>query len=167
MKTHNLVLLLLAASFPLAVPAAGQHSRSHGTHASHNHTTAAGHASLSGQPGDPGKVTRTVEITLSDDMRFTPSNVQVKAGETIRFSVRNSGQLDHEMVIGQLDDLKAHAVEMRNNPGMPHEEPNQVYLKPGERGDMVWQFTTAGTVDFACTIPGHLEAGMIGKAIVR
>jgi uncharacterized cupredoxin-like copper-binding protein len=45
-------------------------------------------------------------------------------------------------------------------------EPNQVNLKPGQRGTMVWQFTQPGKVDFACTEPGHLEAGMAGQVEV-
>ncbi len=173
MKTHTLAALLLAAGLPLAALATGQHNHGHGhghSHdmpASHGNMTAAGQATLSSRPGDPDRVTRAIEVVLSDDMRFTPSSLDVKAGETIRFFVHNVGQVDHEMVIGQLDDLKAHAREMQDNPGMPHKEPNQVYLKPGERGDMVWQFSKAGTVDFACTVPGHLEAGMVGKVTVR
>lgn len=158
--------LLLATAFPVAALAAGEHGHRHAMPASHGHMTAAEHAAMYGQPGDPKKVSRTVEVVLSDDMRFTPSAIDVKAGETIRFFVRNSGKVDHEMVLGQLDDLKAHAKEMQANPGMVHKEPNQVYLKPGQRGGMVWQFTQAGTVDFACTVPGHLEAGMVGKVNV-
>ena len=59
-------------------------------------------------------------------------------------------------------ELQAHALEMRANPGMVHAEPNQLYLQPGQQGELVWHFTTAGKVDIACTIPGHLEAGMVG-----
>lgn len=164
MNKHAWTSLLLAAAFPVAALAAGSHG--HAMPASHGNMTAAEHAAMSGQPGDPKKVSRTIEVVLGDDMRFTPSAIDVKAGETIRFFVRNSGKVDHEMVLGQLDDLKAHAKEMQANPGMVHKEPNQVYLKPGQRGGMVWQFTQAGTVDFACTVPGHLEAGMVGKVNV-
>ena len=42
----------------------------------------------------------------------------------------------------------------------------KITLKPGQRGGLVWQFGEAGTVDFACLIPGHLEAGMVGKVAV-
>lgn len=166
MNKHALTSLLLAAAFPVAALAAGNHGHGHAMPASHGNMTAEEHATMSGQPGDPKKVTRTVEVVLGDDMRFTPAAIDVKAGETIRFFVRNNGQVDHEMVLGQLDELKAHAKEMQANPGMVHKEPNQVFLKPGQRGGMVWQFTQAGTVDFACTVPGHLEAGMVGQVKV-
>lgn len=166
MKTPTLAPILLGLVLPFAAHAAGPSGPSHHMPASHGHMSAAEHAAMSGQPGDPEKVSRTVEVVLSDDMRFTPSSIDVKAGETIRFFVRNTGQLDHELVLGQLDELEAHAREMLSNPGMVHKKPNQVHLKPGQRGGMVWQFTQAGTVDFACTVPGHLEAGMVGQVNV-
>lgn len=166
MKTSTLAPILLGLVLPFAALAAGPAGHSHHMPASHGNMSAAEHAAMSGQPGDPGKVTWTVEVVLSDDMRFTPSSIDVKVGETVRFFVRNTGQLAHEMVLGQIDELKAHAREMQANPGMVHKEPNQVHLKPGQRGGMVWQFTQAGTVDFACTVPGHLEAGMVGKVNV-
>jgi len=70
------------------------------------------------------------------------------------------------MVIGSLADLKAHALEMQKMPGMQHVEPNMITLAPGKIGGLVWQLDKAGTVDFACLIPGHMEAGMVGKVKV-
>lgn len=126
----------------------------------------AGHGSAIGKPGDPKRVTRTIEISGSDNMRYNPSQVVVKRGETIRLVVKNGGKLDHELVIDSLKDLKKHAELMRKHPGMEHQEPNMAYVRPGETREIVWQFARAGTVDFACTIPGHLEAGMTGKFVV-
>jgi uncharacterized cupredoxin-like copper-binding protein len=65
-----------------------------------------------------------------------------------------------------LEDLQEHAEMMREMPNMQHTEPNMVMLKPGQRGGLVWQFEQPGTVEFACLIPGHLEAGMIAKVTV-
>jgi uncharacterized cupredoxin-like copper-binding protein len=104
---------------------------------------------------------------MDDSMRYTPDKISVKAGETIRFLVRNSGKIQHEMVIGSMDELKEHAEMMRKMPGMEHDEPNMVTLKRGQRGDIVWQFDKQGSVDFACLIPGHIEAGMVGKVLVK
>ena len=56
---------------------------------------------------------------------------------------------------------------MRKMPGMEHAEPNQVTLDPGQSGDLVWQFTKADAVDFACLVPGHFEAGMKGEVLVK
>lgn len=166
MKKKFVISLIAAATFPLAALAAGSHAGGHDMPASHGNMTMSEHAAMIGQPGDPAKVTRTIDVVMSDDMRFHPSTIDVKAGETVRFMVRNAGKIKHEMVLGSLDELKEHAKEMRANPGMVHSEPNQVSLNPGQRGSMVWQFTQPGKVDFACTEPGHLEAGMVGQVDV-
>jgi uncharacterized cupredoxin-like copper-binding protein len=125
------------------------------------------HDNSAGQPGDPAKVNRVVEISMDDSMRFTPGVVNVKAGETIRFFIKNNGKLSHEMVIGSMEELKEHAAMMRNMPGMKHAEPNMITLAAGQRGGIVWQFDKAGAVDFACLVPGHMEAGMTGKVMVE
>lgn len=125
-----------------------------------------GHGAALGKPGDPGKVTRDVEVEMNDTMRFRPSSIRVKRGETIRFIVRNTGKLKHEMVLGTIGELKEHAELMRKFPEMEHADPNQVTVDPGMTGELVWQFTKAGTFDFACLVPGHFEAGMVGKVRV-
>ena len=115
----------------------------------------------------PARIDRTVIIEMNDNMRFTPPQLTATAGETVRFVVRNSGKLRHEMVIGSIEDLKAHAEMMRQMPGMSHAEGNQVGVDPGQTGELVWRFAKAGEVDFACLEPGHFEAGMKGRIIVR
>ena len=128
---------------------------------------AGGHASALGKPGDPAKVDRSIEIASSDDMRFSPNEVRVKRGQTIRFRVVNGGQMKHEMVLGTLDELKKHAALMRKFPEMEHDDPNAVSIEPGQTGELVWRFTKSGDFDFACLVPGHFEAGMRGKIVVR
>jgi uncharacterized cupredoxin-like copper-binding protein len=135
-----------------------------GKHASH-----AGHAAEKpyGKPGDPKKVSRTIEVGMNDAMRFTPAQLSVKRGETIRFVVGNSGKIKHELVLGTMNDLKAH-VEAMKKPHAKHEEDETgVEVDPGKRGELVWQFTKAGTFSYGCLIPGHFEAGMIGSITVR
>ena len=120
-----------------------------------------------GKPGNPAKVSRTIEVDMSDTMRFAPASITVKKGETIRFAVRNAGRLKHEMVLGTVKELRQHAELMKKFPEMEHEDPNQLSLEPGKSGELVWQFTRAGTFDFACLQPGHFDAGMRGKIAVR
>ncbi len=122
-----------------------------------------GHESVAGQPGDAGDVTRTIEMTMSDAMRFTPDQLTFDKGETVRFTMQNDGQIPHEFVIGSLAELLEHAEMMRSMPNMQHAEANSITLQSGAKGDVVWKFDKAGTVDFACLIPGHLEAGMKGS----
>lgn len=118
-----------------------------------------------GKPGAAAQVSRTVEIDMSDAMRFTPDSVNVRLGETIRFVVRNKGQLKHEFNLGTDKDLKAHYELMKKFPEMEHDEPNIASVAPGGTGEVIWQFTKAGKVSFACLHVGHYEAGM--KGIVK
>jgi uncharacterized cupredoxin-like copper-binding protein len=120
-----------------------------------------------GRPGDPAKASRTVAVDMSDAMRFTPALITARKGETIRFALSNSGKLRHEMVLGSSTELKEHAALMRKFPEMQHTDPNRLSVDPGKTGALVWQFTRAGTFDFACLQPGHFEAGMRGKITVR
>ena len=120
-----------------------------------------------GRPGDPAKVSRTVAIDMSDAMRFKPALITARKGETIRFALSNSGKVRHEMVLGSSRELKEHAALMRKFPEMEHTDPNRLSVDPGKTGSLVWQFTRAGTFDFACLQPGHFEAGMRGKITVK
>jgi len=131
------------------------------------HPAGGGHAQGVGKPGNPKKVSRTIQVLMSDDMKFTPAGIKVKRGETIKFVLRNVGRIRHEMVIGSMAELKEHAELMRRMPGMEHDEPNQAEADPGKSAELVWQFTRTGTVDFACLQPGHFEAGMTGKVLVK
>ena len=119
-----------------------------------------------GKPGVAAKATRTVQVDMADSMRFTPANISVKQGETVRFVIKNSGQVKHELVLGTEKELKEHYEVMKKNPEMEHDDPNMVALAPGKSGEVVWQFTKAGKVDFACLQPGHYDAGMKGAVNV-
>jgi uncharacterized cupredoxin-like copper-binding protein len=116
-----------------------------------------------GVAGEVKAVKRTVEITMLDTMRFSPDKVEVAQGETVRFVLKNSGQLAHEMVIGTRKSLDEHAAEMMNMPGMEHEEPHSVHLEGGKSGEIIWRFNRAGDFEFACLIAGHYQAGMRGS----
>lgn len=120
-----------------------------------------------GRQGDPGQVVRSITVDMTDDMRFTPATLVVSRGETVRLKVVNKGQVLHELVLGTAEELERHHEEMRNSPGMPHEAPQMVHVHPGRSGDIVWQFTQAGDFRFGCLLPGHYEAGMAGKVVVR
>ena len=121
-----------------------------------------------GREGDPRRVKRVIKIDMSDTMRYFPDSIRVKRGDTVRFSLRNGGQMMHEMVIGTLDDLKKHAEIMRKESHeMDHDAPYAAHVAPGETGRIVWQFTKPGEFYYACLIPGHFEAGMMGTIVVR
>ena len=120
-----------------------------------------------GRAGDPKRVNRAVRVDMSDAMRFSPAEIRVKRGETVRFTVKNSGKQLHEMVLGSMTELKEHAEMMKKFPGMEHDEPYMVHVRPGRSERLVWQFTKPGEFYYGCLIPGHFEAGMVGKIIVE
>jgi uncharacterized cupredoxin-like copper-binding protein len=120
-----------------------------------------------GREGDPKRVTRTVKVDMADTMRYTPAEITVEHGETIRFEVQNSGKVMHEIVFGSMKELKEHAELMKRHPGMEHEEPYMAHVASGKSERLVWQFTQPGEFHYGCLIPGHFEAGMVGKVIVK
>lgn len=176
MITLNKTFTVLAlATLPALALAAGDHgahgaqtakpgsAKGHDMTGMHNEM----HQSMAGMAGDPAKVSRTIPVEMNDSMRFTPDKLTVKAGETVRFFIVNKGRVPHEMVIGTTDEINEHAEMMKKMPGMVHKEANQITLAPGQRGGIVWQFAKAGTVTYACLVPGHKEAGMVGTVEVN
>ena len=153
MKSSHFLLALPCAVLSLSAIAAGNHAGGHDDEAI-------------GKPGIASNVTRTIKVDMTDAMRFKASKIAVKQGETVRFVVSNSGKLKHEMVLGTQQELKDHAEAMKKNPEMEHADANMVTLAPGKTGEIVWQFTKAGKVDFACLQPGHYDAGMKGMVTV-
>ena len=137
-----------------------------------------------GEPGDPAKASRTIEVKMFDNY-YEPESLSIKEGETIRFIVHNSGALVHEFNIGTADMHVAHQPEMlmmvhhgvlkgdhidhdaakamqaSMGHGM-HDEPNSLLLEPGKSGEIVWTFPKHAELQFACNVPGHYDAGMQG-----
>jgi len=151
-----------------------------------------GHGRAFGEPGKPSQVTRTVTITMRDSS-FQPKSVMVRPGETIRFVLTNTGQLLHEFNLGTHETHAKHQKEMEEmmNSGaitatginqammnnhssmdhskmdmtkpMRHDDPNAVLVEPGKTAELVWKFTRAAEIQFACNVPGHVQAGMVGR----
>ena len=113
------------------------------------------------------QASREIRVGMRDAMRFSPAEIALKRGESVRFVVHNSGKVMHEMVLGTIEQLKAHAEVMRRHPHMQHEDDNMIHVRPGRTGRFGWRFTRAGEYYYACLIPGHFEAGMIGRITVK
>ena len=127
------------------------------------------HDAAYGRPGDPKKPARVVQIVMREadgKMLFVPDHITVKKGEQIRFMLRNNGEQDHEFVIGTVEGNLEHMKAMEKNPDMEHDDPNAIRLKPKATGEILWQFSKAGTFDFSCLIPGHRQSGMHGDITV-
>ena len=160
-----LIRLSQTAALALLFTGAAQAAGGHDGHNMPSMTMPAATAPI-GKPGDAARATRTINIDMNDAMRFTPDRIEVKAGETVRITVRNVGKIRHELVLGTDADLKAHYDMMMKDPGMRHEEANAVSLEAGKSGQIVWRFDKAGTVSFGCLEPGHYSAGMKGAVSV-
>jgi uncharacterized cupredoxin-like copper-binding protein len=156
---------LFAGALALSVPVA---SWAHGQpHSAEKPAAAAKEQTAWGIAGDAKAVSRTIEVSMTDDMRFTPNRIQVREGETARLVVRNQGKMLHELVVGTQEALDEHAAMMAKFPSMEHDEAYMTHVKPGpDRGVIIWNFNRPGEFQFACLIPGHYRAGMVGAISV-
>ncbi|MGY3038231.1 putative cupredoxin-like copper-binding protein [Bradyrhizobium sp. USDA 4354] len=126
-----------------------------------------GHGNYSaGEPGDPRKPARTIEI-LMNEMDYTPAKIEVKRGEQIRFVLRNIGKEDHEFLLATTKENLAHADQMKKHPHMEHDDPNAVRLAPKKTAEILWKFSKPGTFEYSCLIPDHREYGMVGQVTVK
>lgn len=178
-SNKTLWTILIAGGFALTVAAAnagpGQKGHAHGHDAQKQ--AQGGHMDHSmpgGMPGDPKNVSRTIVI-VAKDTKFNLNKIQVKDGETIRFVVKNKGELVHEMTIGTPEMQKEHQAEMMKmmEAGhlmadkvagkMDHSHGNSVLVEPGEQAEIIWMFHKGKTLEFGCNVPGHYEQGMKGS----
>jgi uncharacterized cupredoxin-like copper-binding protein len=123
-----------------------------------------------GEPGNAGKVDRTVKITMKD-LSFEPAFLKVKVGETVRFIVTNASDVDHDFTLGDVPTQVAHRqemVEMAEKGGEMHHEddPNAILVKSRQTAKLIWKFTKTGKFEFDCNVPGHFEGGMTGVITV-
>jgi len=114
----------------------------------------------------PAAARRTIQVRMTDAMRFVPDRLTVRQGETVRIVIRNEGAMLHEFVLGTKSELDEHAALMVKFPDMEHDEPYMAHVPAGKSGEIVWTFNRAGDFDFACLIAGHYQAGMVGRVTV-
>ena len=154
-KMRNLATIGMAVIAMIASQSARSHD--HGHH----------HESYSaGEPGDPNKPARTIEIAMRE-MMYEPGKIEVKRGEQIRFVLRNVGSEDHEFLLATAKENLKHAEVMKKHPHMEHDEPNGVRVAPKKMAEILWKFTKAGTFEYSCLIPDHREYGMTGQVTVK
>lgn len=160
MSPIRTLLMTAALALPVAAWAHG------GSENAGKHAPARKEQKAWGIAGDAKAAARTIEIRMTDDMRFTPDALSVRQGETVRFVIRNDGRMLHEFVIGTKQELDAHAAMMVKFPAMEHDEPYMAHVAPGASAELVWRFNRPGRFDFACLIAGHYQAGMVGRITV-
>lgn len=119
-----------------------------------------------GRPGQADRVTLTVDIDMTDQMRFAPSSIVVHEGSTVRLRISNKGSMVHELILGTEADLAQHNEMMKTMPAMTHDGPGMVTLKANDESEIVWEFLRPGILLFGCLQPGHYDAGMLGAITV-
>ena len=164
MKKINTVIFvsLLALGFSGASFAAGSDDHGHSKEKSTEGHDDGGHKmSAVGMPAKTGDATKTITVDLLDTMKFNFSYLDdIKKGDIVKFVVMNKGKITHEFGIGSIEEQTAHRKMMQSMPGMKHEDGATVSVEPGKSKEIVWQFMGDSTVQFACNVPGHFEAGM-------
>lgn len=174
-------IAIFLSSVLAALPAVSESGHENGqedTHAkssSHDHSSTADahHTEASvgpvGKPAEPTDLSQAIEVSLTDEMkiRFDKELSLIKSGTIIQFVVTNEGKIPHEFFIGNQSEQQEHAEMMRKMPGMTHSDGNTLTVQPGMTKTLKWNFEGDDVVVFACNIPGHYEAGMFQKVVLK
>ena len=145
----------------------------------------AGSMNAIGTKGKASDVNKVIVVNMYDNY-YEPSKIDIKKCETVKFVVKNKGELVHEFNIATKTMHLKHQPEMmmlveneiilsdkidkkkmmemaKKNPSMAHSHSNSVLLSPGESADLIWKFTNSVKIEAACNVPGHYEAGMVAE----
>ncbi len=122
-----------------------------------------------GEPADKSEAERTIEVAVDNEFAFEPAEYEVAAGEVVTFRITNTGDIEHEFVLGDEQAQQQMSEEMDGGDGHAHsgEMSNAVTIHPGEEAELTWRFPDeAATVLVGCHVRGHYEAGMRGAVTV-
>lgn len=116
--------------------------------------------------------TAAQEIVLNArDIAFAPSALSLRAGVPARLVFVNNGQIEHDVtiadIIGDGKTAEGHGHEETSHAmGQPAAGTVHVSAHAGDRPTV--EFTPkAGTFEYACSLPGHKDAGMRGTLTVK
>jgi len=166
--THKRYLLVRAAAACAMMIAAGTALAGTGASGHGHEKEAEEHGYAFGGPGKAEDAARTIDIEARD-IAFEPKHVEIAPGTTVRFVIRNTGKLEHEFVLGDESEQKEHGEEMmKMGAGGMHMHDNAVTVPAGETREVVWSFPSKPVrLQYACHVPGHYPAGMVGEIEVR
>ena len=152
-----------------------------------SNTCLASSMKMIGEKGKEEDVTKVITVKMFDNY-YEPNKIKVQKGETIKFIVKNVGELVHEYNIATKDMHLKHQPEMakmveheilladridknkmkqmaQKDHAMAHKHANSLLLEPNQTGEIVWKFNTSAKLEVACNVPGHYETGMVAKII--
>ena len=116
---------------------------------------------LSGCSAGPSD--RTVELTVHHS-KFSLEELRVRPGETVRFVLRNTDPIPHELIIGDqwVQDVHESGTEAHHA-----DRPGEVSVAPGGTAVTTYRFgPSGGRRLFGCHLPGHWAYGMKGTIVV-
>jgi uncharacterized cupredoxin-like copper-binding protein len=123
----------------------------------------------------------TIELTVGDNMRFTPSIIQAHPGQRVRIVLRRVGKLAalaHNVVLLKkgtapkafLDKASKATEETGSIPPAMNDQAivASALVKPGESAEVTFEAPSdPGEYTFVCSFPGHFGLGMKGQLIVK
>ena len=138
-----------------------------------------------GEKGKLSEVDKIIKVKMYDNY-FVPQTFNIKKGETIKFVVYNYGELVHEfniatkkmhihhqkemmkmveygILVGDKIDKKKMKEVSKKDHSMSHSHSNSLLLEPNKSGEIIWKFTSSASLEAACNVPGHYQAGMVSK----
>ncbi len=106
----------------------------------------------------------TIDVSLKN-LRFTPAAIDVPAGKTVRINVVNLDATEHDMLVQNLSIEKVGAATGAHHAGATANM-LVVHTVANGNGSITFHTGEKGTYQFNCTIPGHKDAGMVGRMTV-
>jgi len=107
-------------------------------------------------------------------MKFLPATVEVKAGQPVKMTMRNSDSVDHDFSIMEfpMSKMSSNAEPvaghtMGGSSGMAKEPELHIAVAMGKSGTLEFTPSKPGGYEFFCTVAGHKEAGMKGTLVVK
>ena len=129
--------------------------------------TTMGHGAMSSGTQPPaGQAARTIKVTANDQLRFQPATLSVKRGETVAFTITNTGKVAHEFVIGDQAFQDEHEQEMAGQAMPMADDAHGIGLPAGATKTLTYTFEQPATLLYACHTAGHYKAGMKGTITI-
>jgi uncharacterized cupredoxin-like copper-binding protein len=103
----------------------------------------------------------TIVLTIHHS-HFSASTLHVRPGATVRFVVRNTDPIEHELIVGDAATQEQHEV----GTDALHNAPGAVSVPAGTTRATTYTFPATGPLLFGCHLPGHWAFGMRGTIVI-
>ena len=101
-----------------------------------------------GSKGNESASISSGEVVIkASEWKFEPGRISIRAGEPITLVLKNDGKTTHNV------DFASLGIDLQAEPG----QSKSITVTPNRTGEF----------EFACTLPGHRDSGMVGKLVSR